>query len=104
MDVTLFDWTSLSTAVGATAATLLIVQYTKAPLDMVWKIPTRLFVLVVAFLVLLGVQAIAVGLHWDDLPLLLLNAFVVAAAAMGTYESTFAASDAAKGNPPGSAE
>lgn len=85
-----YSWTTLATVAGATAATLLIVQYVKAPLDKVWKIPTRLMVLAIAFLILLGAQAFTVGLGWADVPLLVVNAFVVALASMGAYEATFA--------------
>lgn len=82
----LFSWGELGTLAGATAATLLIVQFAKLPLDKVWKIPTRLLVLVVAFLILLGAQAFTAGLSPEALPLIALNSFLVAAAAMGAYE------------------
>ena len=36
-------WTYLATIAGAAAFTLLVVQFLKAPLDKVWKIPTRVF-------------------------------------------------------------
>ena len=37
-----FTWEYLATIAGATAATLLIVQQLKLPLDKLWKIPTRI--------------------------------------------------------------
>ena len=82
----LFSWGELGTLAGATAATLLIVQFAKLPLDRVWKIPTRLLVLVVAFLILLFAQIFTAGLSPESLPLIVLNSFLVAAAAMGAYE------------------
>lgn len=84
-----YTWESLATVAGATAATLLIVQYVKAPLDRVWKVPTRGLALAVAFALLLMARAFTVGLAWPDVPLLMVNAFVVALAAMGAYEATF---------------
>ena len=88
--VAAFDWVYLGSIAGATAATLLVVQYMKAPLDKVWKIPTRLFALIIAFMILLAAQAATTGLTWEGVPLIVLNAFVVALAAMGTYEVTYA--------------
>lgn len=85
----LFDWGTLLTTTGATAAVLLIVQYLKVPLDSVWKIPTRVFVLALSFAVMLTAKWLSTGLAWQDVPLLALNAFVVALAAMGAYENTF---------------
>lgn len=84
-----YTWESLATVAGATAATLLIVQYLKMPLDRVWKIPTRALVYVVALLILLGATAFTRGLTAADAPLLAVNAFVVALAAYGSYELTF---------------
>jgi hypothetical protein len=79
----------IATIPGAIAATLLIVQYLKLPLDKVWKIPTRFLVLVIALLLLGGAQAMVRGLTWSDVPLVVINAFVVALAAMGAYEVSF---------------
>ncbi|MEA4897020.1 hypothetical protein ACH6CV_02625 [Bacillota bacterium Meth-B3] len=85
----MFDWGSLLTTTGATAAVLLIVQYLKVPLDRVWKIPTRAFVLALSLGIMLAAKVFSTGLAWQDAPLLALNAFVVALAAMGAYENTF---------------
>lgn len=85
-----YTWELLATTAGATAATLLIVQFLKLPLDKIWKIPTRVFVLGIAFALMAGAQAIIRGLTWPDVPLVLVNAFVVALAAMGAYEVSFA--------------
>ena len=86
----MFDWAAMLTTSGATAAVLLIVQYLKVPLGNVWRIPTRVFVLVLSFIVMLAAKAFTTGVVLADIPLLALNAFVVALAAMGAYEATFA--------------
>lgn len=88
-----YDWGQLATVAGATAATLLIVQFVKLPLDKVWKVPTRAVVYVISLCIVMGAQAFTAGLTLPDLPLLAINAFVVALAAMGSYELTFAKGD-----------
>ena len=85
-----YDWTQIATIPGAIAATLLIVQYLKLPLDKAWRIPTRYWVLLIAFGLLALAQSMIRGLTWPDVPLVALNAFVVALAAMGAYEVSFA--------------
>ena len=47
------SWEQLATIGGAAMATMLIVQLLKLPLDKVWKIPTRIIVFVIAFVVLI---------------------------------------------------
>jgi hypothetical protein len=95
----MFDWGTLATVSGVTAATLLIVQYLKVPLDRVWKVPTRIVVLLVALGILILAQAFTVGLTFAGVPLIIVNAFVVALAAMGSYEVAFA--QRAQAKPPG---
>ena len=98
MESTYFSWEDLITPAAASAAVLLIVQFTKAPVDkLLGKIPTRLFVLVLSLLIVLGAQAFGGdGLSWQNLPLALINSVVVAAAAMGEYELIFAGADKKK--------
>lgn len=96
MDMTPYTWDSLATLGGASAATLLIVQFLKAPLDKIWKIPTRWFAWLIAFVILLIANVVTKGFSWADLPLLLVNAFLVTFAAMGAYEATFATGDRQK--------
>lgn len=86
---TAYDWAQLGTVAGATAATLLIVQFIKLPLGKLWKIPTRAIVYAIALLIMIGARAFTEGLVLADIPLLIINAFVVALAAMGSYELTF---------------
>jgi uncharacterized membrane protein len=81
-----FDWSQLLTIPGAIAATLLIVQYCKMPLDKVWKIPTRLLVLIIALGLMTLAKYATAGVTLMDWPLLLVNAFTVALSAMGAYE------------------
>lgn len=82
-------WEYLATIAGATAATLLIVQFLKVPLDKVWKIPTRAFVYVIALLMLLGGTYFTTGLTVNTALLTAVNAVIVALTAFGAYEVTF---------------
>ena len=83
------SWDQLATISGAALATLLIVQLLKLPLDKVWKIPTRIVVFVIAFLVLLAATYFTKGLSWNTALLTVINAVIVALTAMGAYELTF---------------
>lgn len=84
-----FTWEQLATIAGATLATVLIVQLLKLPLDKVWKIPTRIIVYFIALIVMLAATYFTHGLTWSTVGLTILNAVIVALAAMGTYEVTF---------------
>jgi hypothetical protein len=81
-------WEFLGTFAGATATTTLLVQFLKLQVDKVWKIPTRYIVYVIAALILFAVQVFAGALTLEDVALTLINAVVVAMAAMGAYEVT----------------
>lgn len=85
-----WTWAYLATIAGATAAALLIVQFLKVPLDKVWKIPTRLFVYMIALIIMAVATAFTSGLTANTFLLCILNAFIVALAAYGSYEITFA--------------
>lgn len=91
-----FDWTQLATIAGATLATLLIVQLLKLPLDKVWKIPTRIVVYVIALIIMTAAAYFNGELTGERFGLAAVNAVIVALAAMGTYELTFAKLDAKK--------
>lgn len=82
-------WEGLATMGTATAFVTLAVQYMKAPLDRIWKIPTRLLVYLMSFLVLLAATAVTTGLTWQSAGLVAINALMVALASMGAYEATF---------------
>ncbi len=88
-----FTWEYLVTVAGASAFTLLVVQFLKLPLDKVWKIPTRLLVYVIALLVMMVATVFTTGLTWQNALLAFCNAFIAALTAMGTYEMTFAKKD-----------
>jgi len=91
MEIVYFQWSDLVTPAAAIAVVLLITQYAKAGVDKVFgHFPTRLFVLLLSFLIVLGAQAFTAGIGWADAPLIVINTFVVALAAMGAYEATFA--------------
>lgn len=96
MDMTPYTWGKLATVAGAAAATMMIVQFIKGPVDQIVKMPTRWLVYVVALVVLLAAQIFSVGFAWSDIPLILLNALLATFAAMGGYEATFAGADAAR--------
>lgn len=85
-----FTWEYLATIAGATLATILIVQLLKLPLDRVWKIPTRIIVFMIAAIVLLLATHFTVGLTAQNALLTIINAVIVALAAMGGYELSFA--------------
>lgn len=85
-----FTWEQLATIAGATMATLLIVQLLKLPLDKVWKIPTRIIAYVIALIVMIVATHFTLGLTWSNAGLAAINAVIVALAAMGAYEMTFA--------------
>lgn len=86
-------WTYLATIAGAAAFTLLIVQFFKAPLDKVWKIPTRVFAYFISLAVMLVATAVTGGLTADNVLLVAANAFLAAMSAYGSYELTFAKLD-----------
>lgn len=83
-------WEQLATIGGAAMATMLIVQLLKLPMDKVWKIPTRIIVFVIAFVVLILATYFTQGLSWNTALLTVINAVIVALTAMGGYELTFA--------------
>lgn len=83
-------WEQLATIGGAAMATMLIVQLLKLPLDKVWKIPTRIIVFVIAFVVLILATYFTQGLSWSNSLLTVINAVIVALTAIGGYELTFA--------------
>lgn len=93
-------WAYLATIAGAAAFTLLIVQFLKAPLDRVWKIPTRVFAYVIALAIMLVATAFTAGLTIDNALLVAANAFLAAMSAYGAYEVTFAKGSKPKDFPP----
>lgn len=66
-----------------------VVQLIKAPLDKVWKIPTRLLVYVVCLVLMLASAAFDGGLTAENAALAVVNAVIPTLAAMGAYEITF---------------
>jgi hypothetical protein len=82
-------WQYIATLAGATAATLLIVQLLKLPLDKLWKIPTRFWVYIIALALMLAAAGFTTGLDIQTVMLTMVNAVIVALAAMGAYEATF---------------
>jgi hypothetical protein len=89
MPAAAWDWEGLGTIAGATAATLMIVQLIKAPLDKVWKIPTRLVVYAVALVILMAATLFTGKMSLENAGLAILNAVMVALGAYGSYELMF---------------
>lgn len=84
-----FTWQALGTISGCTAFALLFVQLIKAPLDKIWKIPTRAVVYFVCLIVMVVSVAFTDGLTWQGGLLAAVNAVIPTLAAMGAYEVTF---------------
>ena len=88
----LMNWANLGTMAGATAAVLIIVQYVK---PLIPKLDTRVMALILSVIVLEVATAISGG-SIQAYAIAVLNAVIVASAAIGSYEVTFRASDEAK--------
>ena len=69
---------------------LLIVQLLKLPLDKLWNIPTRIWVYLIALILMLLATVFTTGLSVEAVILTAVNAVIVALAAMGAYDITFA--------------
>ncbi len=91
----LLTWGSAGTLAVATALTLLIVQYVK-PLSFLQNINTRIIAYIVALVLLLCATAFTTPAEVSSYFLAVFNAFIVAAAAVGTYQVTFKTTDQAK--------
>ena len=85
-----FTWQYLATVGGAAAFTLIVVQFIKAPLDKVWRIPTRFLAYIIALATMLAATALTTGLNIDSVLLAAVNAILAATSAYGMYEVTFA--------------
>jgi hypothetical protein len=83
MDGQFFTWQALTAMSGASLLTFFIVQYTKSLIDRYLRLPTDIYAVMIAYLVLLSAQ-LATGANGSDWPIYVLtfaNAFLVAAAA-----------------------
>lgn len=81
-----YTWSALGTSAGCSAAVMLITQYIKD--YMPGWLPTRLLVLGLAFALLMGAWLCGGGAcRLSDVPLIAVNSFTVALAAMGAYET-----------------
>ena len=67
-----------------------MVQLLKLPIDKVWKIPTRIIAYLIALVIMILATYFTTGLTWNNAILAAVNAVIVALAAMGSYEITFA--------------
>jgi uncharacterized membrane protein YhhN len=83
MEGQFFTWEALSAMGGASLLTFFIVQYTKIPMDRSLRLPTDIYAVMIAYMVLLAAQLAtgASGADWRLYILTFANAFLVAAAA-----------------------
>lgn len=83
------QWITLATlgSFGGVVFTVTVVsQFLKGVIDKVLKVPTRLLVLCVSWVVLMGYRHVITGaLHADGIFLDILNGFMVSLTAMGTH-------------------
>lgn len=83
------EWITLSTLGtfgGVVFAVTVISQFLKGMVDRAVKMPTRILVLLISWLVLLGHRYVTTGpLQFDGIFLDLLNGFLVSLAAMGAH-------------------
>ncbi len=82
-----FTWQYLATTAGAAVLAFAVVQFIKAPLDKIWKIPTRLLVYLLCLITLLISNAfLNYGLTIEMAALSVFNALIAAYSAYGMYE------------------
>lgn len=82
-----FTWAYLLTTGGAALFVYFVVRFAKAPLDKVWKIPTRLLVYVLCLITLLVANAFFNhGINGETAALCTVNALISAYVAYGMYE------------------
>lgn len=92
-----FDWSYLAIYSGAVAAVVFIVQFLKLPIDKMGHVPTRVLVYAVSLSVLLLAQLFTGNAFTPEvIALAVLNAVIVAFAAMGLYERAVALPEAEK--------
>ena len=94
---TTFTWQYLASTAGAAVLAFAIAQFIKAPLDKVWKIPTRLLVYAICLVTLLVATAfLNDGLTIEKASLSVFNALISAYSAYGMYEVWIRKKEAAK--------
>ena len=82
-----FTWADLASYAGATLAVLIITQFTKE-LPGIVKIPTRLWAYILSVVILiLGTVFTASPIGAQDILLCIINAVLVATAAIGGYHT-----------------
>jgi hypothetical protein len=92
-----FTWEYLGSLAGAVAVVLLIIQFTKVPIDRVilrifgqsFRLPTRLLVFLLALVILITAAYFLGTLTMETAVISIFNAVLVAWTAMGAYETTF---------------
>jgi hypothetical protein len=98
MVTSLFTYASLGTLAGAAAATALVVAFSRR-LPWLVRLSPQLLAPVAAFVILLLAQAGTGGLTWGGLPLVALNALLVAVTALGGSQAAGAVYAATRARP-----
>ena len=80
-----FNWETLSTMAGATFAVAVLTEITKG-IPGISKIPTQVWSMVIAYIILIGAQAATGTLSLANAGLAVLNAALVSVAANGSYD------------------
>ena len=88
-DGTPFDWGYLATVGGAAAFALVVVQFIKAPLDKIWRVPTRAVVYVLCVVGMTAGTYFTSEFTLGSIMIIPINSIVAAFAAMGAYDVTF---------------
>ena len=86
MEFNFFDWASLATCVGATAAVTIITQLIKE-VGFIKKIPTQLLSYIISLVVMYPAFYFTGQLNTSSAVLILFNSVVVSLAANGGYEA-----------------
>lgn len=81
-----FDYKYLGTLAGATAATILIVEFIK-DIQPIKKIPTRCLVLTIAFILVISVTLAKGEFIFSNIPLYIINALLVTSSAIGSWHT-----------------
>ena len=86
MELNFFDWASLATCVGATAAVTIITQLIKE-VGFIKRIPTQLLSYIISLVVMYPAFYFTGQLNASSAILILFNGVVVSLAANGGYEA-----------------
>lgn len=81
-----FDYKCLGTLAGATAATVLIIEFLK-DIQPIKKIPTRFLVMIIAFILVITVSLVTEKFALSNIPLYIVNSLLVTSSAIGSWHT-----------------